>query len=208
MKTLRNFILVCIGFMMAATVFTACNDNNEDNTTLSKEECYRRLQLMSGLHQGKLHIFFRGSDKIESDSLNASFTIDTDSVMAVNMPAKLLTYAINGDSNPDLEEALKAAGTVTAKFKLFLHNNASEGYGFLLVPMSDLKFTCAHGEKTFDISIKFAVYNNYFDNQSVTAAGIYNLTTSRYLTYIPVYTITVNGSPNLMNALPLAVSGK
>ena len=65
MKSLRLLFMVLVGCALTATSFTSCINDDEDNTTLTKEEAARRLGIMQGSYYGnhRLAVYCRSPSK-------------------------------------------------------------------------------------------------------------------------------------------------
>ena len=110
----------------------------------------------------------------------------------------------------DLIEALKAEGTKKVYFKMLLNDIYGKTdpnvYAYYLYPASYLNFTCSHGEKTYEIEVKFTMSGYYFNALNVTSYGLYSK--GKATGYLPIGSITVNSSNYMITPVPFFVTGE
>ena len=202
--------MVLVGCALTATSFTSCINDDEDNTTLTKEEAARRLGIMQGSYYGKHYVFYNNDTEIKSDSVMSSFTITTDSKFTVDLPVSMMSHTVKDKNETDLIEALKAEGTKKVYFKMLLNDIYGKTdpnvYAYYLYPASYLNFTCSHGEKTYEIEVKFTMSGYYFNALNVTSYGLYSK--GKATGYLPIGSITVNSSNYMITPVPFFVTGE
>lgn len=91
MKTMKYFSVLCC---LAAMCLTSClNDDNDNDTALTKEQVAQCLLAVKGTHQGNMIYAAKNPHDVkdQTDTLAISWTVKTDSTMTIhNFPTKLL----------------------------------------------------------------------------------------------------------------------
>lgn len=110
MKALKFLSVSCC---LAAMCLTSCiGDDNNDNRALTPAEVAQCLSSVKGTHQGK--VIYPATNikdvKDTADTLDISWTINTDSIMTIHdFPSKLLANSIDSIQGKELKAALTAA---------------------------------------------------------------------------------------------------
>lgn len=187
------FALLCCGFV--AFGLTSCLDDSNDDNGLTAEQIYSARQAIRGAHSGKLlYPNSSNSTAVKTDTLDASWSITTDSLMTIgNFPVSSLANFV---SNNNMAEALKTAPNQTLSCYYGIIN--VNPITWLINPMT-LKLMLNYSGSAHEVQVVFYANNTY-------SWGSYNpsLTSRKMQMQIVVAGVYADGmQSNLMsNSIP------
>ncbi len=156
MKKLK-FIAFVIGCLFIGTALTSCLNNNDDNTGLTKEQQKSAYLQVKGDYAGKIVYSKLLSDsKYANDTLDISWSIDTDSTMLIKkFPSTLLAQNITNES---IKTAMAACDPVD--IKCYTGYYSLSPVAFVVNPTS-VTYNLSYDGTSHKVQVVFYVNNTY-----------------------------------------------
>lgn len=164
MKVMKLFSVACC---LAAVCLTSCiGDDESDYKSLTQAEIAQCLNAVRGTHQGKcIYLAPTVKDVNNTDSVDISWTISTDSTMTIHdFPVKLLAQNIDSINGKEIRNALMEAGE--QDIECLIGFMALQPVQWLINPKA-ATFDVKTSDGTHKVKVLFWANNNY-------SSGVYS----------------------------------
>lgn len=195
MKKIRRFAALVAGLVVAAMAITSCNDDSYVRE-LTPQEKQTAFYTVRGTHMGiMVYLQNLGNYQTKQDTVNVSWTIDTDSTMIIHdFPTAPFAEFV---SDNELKQALLEQPTQDVKCKISFYS--ASPIWFYIGPDAPT-YTLTYGGATHKVQLAFYINTNslaYYDvvsrnmQMQLLGGGIYedDVYKSNYLTTtnIPIF---------------------
>ena len=184
MKKIKLYSVLFASIAMMVLGMTSCNDSNYSRT-LSPQEIQTAYLTVRGYHTGKMYFLKEAangdqnseSQKAETDSVDISWTIDTDSTMTIHdFPTTAFAEFVADD---EMKEALLQQPVQDIKCQTYYYNLSPICF---YVGVTAPTYNITYGGKEHKVQLAFYTGTNFygaFDNAtkymelSIMAGGLY-----------------------------------
>ena len=185
-STIKNYLLLIVASFCISATFTSClddddNDSGYDTATMTTEEVNAYMAKVTGNYEGTLKYFYIKGQKTLADSIDVTFTVNSDKTIEVKNVADSLWNVYLNETNNNVQAALKkatTANTMLISMNSFAQTTDSKGsvteQWFYAVPKNNkYEFQYTNGEYNWELCANFmTIYNEY--PYQYPSMGMYN----------------------------------
>ena len=189
MKKIKLYSILLASIAMVALGLTSCNDSSYSHT-LTPQEIQTAYFTVRGYHTGKMYFLKEApndntnseSQKAETDSVDISWTIDSDSTMIIHdFPTHAFTEFVTDD---EMKEALLQQPNQDVKCQI-----AFQGLSpiYFLVGVEDPTYNITYGGKEHKVQLRFYIGYDF--------CGIFDNATKNMNISLMVRALYIDGQP-------------